>query len=116
MAAAVPVAAVPASHVERAVQKTKHRLLSESEEGHMIRTTVQIDGMMCGMCETHIQDAIRKSFKVKKVKASRAKGEAEIISEEVIDETSLKKVISETGYDVGAVATSPYEKKRRFGK
>ena len=33
----------------------------------MIKTTVGIDGMMCGMCESHVNDAIRKSFDVKKV-------------------------------------------------
>lgn len=39
----------------------------------MIKTTIQIDGMMCGMCETHIQDAIRKHFKVKKSKHPAAR-------------------------------------------
>lgn len=116
MEAVAAAAAVPVQNAEKAVPMTKHRKLSESEERHMIRTTVQIDGMMCGMCETHIQDAIRKHFKVKKVNASRSKGEAEIISEEALDEMSLKKVIAETGYDVGAVASAPYEKKKLFGK
>ena len=25
----------------------------------MIKTTLRIDGMMCGMCEAHVNDAIR---------------------------------------------------------
>ena len=33
----------------------------------MIKTTLKIDGMMCGMCEAHMNDVIRKNFKVKKV-------------------------------------------------
>ena len=33
----------------------------------MIETIVQVDGMMCGMCESHINDAIRSHFQVKKV-------------------------------------------------
>ena len=42
----------------------------------MIRTTVKIEGMMCGMCEAHICDTIRKAVpSAKKVKASRAKKE-----------------------------------------
>ena len=32
----------------------------------MIRTTVKIGGMICGMCEAHINDAIRAVFPVKK--------------------------------------------------
>ena len=36
----------------------------------MTQTTLKIDGMMCGMCESHINDAIRKEFPVKKVTAS----------------------------------------------
>lgn len=31
----------------------------------MTQTTLKIDGMMCGMCESHINDAIRKEFPVK---------------------------------------------------
>ena len=30
----------------------------------MIQTTLQIDGMMCGMCESHVNDAIRNAFAV----------------------------------------------------
>ena len=47
----------------------------------MFKTTVGIEGMMCGMCEAHVNDAIRKAFDVKKVKASRKDNNAEIISE-----------------------------------
>lgn len=32
----------------------------------MVKTIVGIDGMMCGMCESHVNDVIRKSFDVKK--------------------------------------------------
>ena len=43
---------------------------------NMYETKVKIDGMMCGMCESHINDAIRNAFSVKKVSASHSKGEA----------------------------------------
>ena len=29
----------------------------------MIKTTLKIDGMMCGMCESHMNDVIRKNLK-----------------------------------------------------
>ena len=41
----------------------------------MIKTTLKIDGMMCGMCESHMNDVIRKNFKVKKVTSSARDGE-----------------------------------------
>ncbi len=36
----------------------------------MIRTIIKIEGMMCGMCEAHINDAIRAAFPVKEVSSS----------------------------------------------
>ncbi len=69
----------------------------------MYKTTIAIDGMACGMCEAHINDAIRNNFQVKKVKASRKKKLAEITSEDMLDETKLKEVISKTGYTPGDV-------------
>ena len=41
----------------------------------MIKTTLKIDGMMCGMCEAHVCDAIRRAIPAaKKVSAARRKG------------------------------------------
>ena len=80
----------------------------------MYETVVKIDGMMCGMCESHINDVIYANFKVKKVKSSAAKGETVIISEEPIDEVKLRTAIAGTGYEVKGVSAAPYEKKRLF--
>ena len=33
----------------------------------MIKMTVGIEGMACGMCEAHVNEAIRNTFRVKKV-------------------------------------------------
>lgn len=77
----------------------------------MIKTTVGINGMMCGMCESHVNDAIRKSFDIKKVSSSHSKKKTEIISEEAIDEDKLRAVIDETGYTVLSVDSEPYKKK-----
>ena len=32
----------------------------------MIRITVKMDGMMCGMCEAHVNDALRRALPVKR--------------------------------------------------
>ncbi len=77
----------------------------------MIKTTLKIDGMMCGMCESHINDAVRQSFKIKKINSSHAKGTTEIISENPLDENALREAIEKTGYKVTEIKTGPYEKK-----
>ena len=51
------------------------------EDNNMIKTTVKVDGMMCGMCESHVNDAVRKVFQVDKVTSSHSKGETVIISD-----------------------------------
>ena len=33
----------------------------------MIKTVLKVNGMMCGMCEAHMKDLVRKNFQVKKV-------------------------------------------------
>ena len=77
----------------------------------MIKITLNIDGMMCGMCESHINDVIRKNFAVKKVTSSHSKGKTEIITEKPISEEELRKAISETGYTLVGMQSEPYEKK-----
>lgn len=80
----------------------------------MIKTTLKIDGMMCGMCEAHMNDAIRAAFRVKKVTSSHAKGETVIISEDAPDETKLRETVAATGYTLCGIASEPYEKKGLF--
>ena len=87
----------------------------ESEDESMIKTTMKIDGMMCGMCEAHICDAIRKAVpEAKKVAASRSKKEASFLTEEAVDTNSLKAAIDATGYTCLGMESAPYEKKGLF--
>ena len=81
----------------------------------MLKITVQVDGMMCGMCESHVNDAVRKTFQVKKVMSSHSKGQTVILTENDIDDGTLRSAIGATGYEVKAVSKEPYEKKGRFG-
>lgn len=78
----------------------------------MIKTTLKIDGMMCGMCESHINDAIRSSFDVKKVNSSHTKGETVIVSKEALDEDKIKSVIDKTGYELQSVSSEELEEKK----
>ena len=52
----------------------------------MYQITLSIDGMACGMCESHVCDTIRSKFSVKKVTASHSKGEAVEAEAEEVDE------------------------------
>lgn len=69
----------------------------------MTQTVLKIEGMACGMCESHINDAIRNNFSVKKVKSSHKKGETVIKSEQPLDAEKLKKVIADTGYTLVSI-------------
>ena len=80
----------------------------------MVKTTVEVTGMACGMCEAHVNDAIRDAFSIKKVSSSHTKNETEIISEEELDAEKIKSVIAEQGYEVGAIKSEPYQKKGLF--
>ena len=80
----------------------------------MWKYTVQVDGMMCGMCEAHVNDAVRKAVPVKKVTSSHGKGETVILSENELDEEVIRKAISDTGYEVKGISKEP-KKKGLFG-
>ena len=82
----------------------------------MTKTTLKIEGMMCGMCEAHICDAIRGAVPdAKKVAASRGRKEASFLTEEAPDEAALKAAIDATGYTCLGIESAPYKKKGFFG-
>lgn len=82
----------------------------------MKRITMKIDGMMCGMCEAHVCDAIRKAVpSARKVKASRHKKEASFLTDAAIDTDFLKAAVDATGYICQDIETASYERKGLFG-
>ena len=82
----------------------------------MVKTILHIEDMVCGMCESHINDAIRNSFEIKKVSSSHTKKKTEILSTQPLDEEKLKSVIGATGYMMTGIESAPYEKKGLFRK
>ena len=66
------------------------------------------------MCKSHMNDAIRNVFQVKKVTSSHKDKESVVISEEVLDEAEVKKVVEDTGYTFVSLSSEPYEKKGLF--
>lgn len=82
----------------------------------MVQITMKIEGMQCGMCEAHVNDAVRRAFPVKKVSSSHGKGQTVVIAKEDIPEEKLRAVIDAIGYKVLSVEKEPYEKKGFFGR
>ena len=82
----------------------------------MWKYTAQADGILCGMCESHVNDGVRKSFPVKKVTSSRSKKETTVIAETDLDKDALRAAISATGYEVGEIRKEPWEKKGLFSR
>ena len=80
----------------------------------MVKITLDIEGMACGMCESHVNEAIRGGCRVKKVTSSHKKGEAVILSEEPLEEEAIRRCLAPTGYRVLEVTSRPYEKKGFF--
>lgn len=81
----------------------------------MVQITIKIEGMACGMCESHINDAVRRAFPVKKVTSSHKRGETVILTETELSEEQLRAAIEPTGYRVLDVESKPHEKKGLFG-
>ena len=70
-----------------------------------MKTKLTITDMACGMCEAHVNDAIRTAFDVKKVKSSHRKQLTEIVSDAPLDEQRLREVIAATGYTLTDIET-----------
>jgi copper chaperone CopZ len=82
----------------------------------MYKTTLKIDGMMCGMCEAHVNDVIRKAVPdAAKIKSSHRKGECTFISGENADEEAISKALNEIGYKLISFWCEPYVKRGLFG-
>ena len=77
----------------------------------MIKYVVAVDGMQCGMCEAHVNDAVRQTFPVEKVRSSHTKKETVVVTDREIDPQRLKEEIDKTGYTVLSVKSEVYEKK-----
>ena len=63
----------------------------------MIKTTLNIEGMMCPRCEKHMNEAIEKAFHVEKVTSSHSKKLTEVVSEAPLDEELLRSTVAAAG-------------------
>ncbi len=88
----------------------------------MYETKANIDGMMCSMCTSHVNDCIRQNFNVKSVKATlKNNGETTILSSSPIEEEKLRDALGKLGYRLTGFETKETEEKKKglfgfFGK
>lgn len=75
----------------------------------MIKITLGIDGMMCGMCEAHVNAKVRECANVKKVKSSHVKNNTVIVCSDDADLSNIKKGITELGYKITSEKVEPYK-------
>ena len=71
---------------------------NEKGEMNMIKTIVNIEGMMCPMCEKHVREAIEKNFAVKEVTASHEEKQAVILSDQPLDHEKVIETVNGAGY------------------
>ena len=66
----------------------------------MKNVILNVEGMACGGCEKRIQNALSKVEGVKEVVANHTTGKVNLTIEDTTDETNLKNIISELGFEV----------------
>ena len=76
----------------------------EKERAKMYKTTVEVTGMMCPMCEKHTNEAIEKAFDIIEVVSDHDENKTVIKSAAKLDEAKLAQVITEAGYKPGTVS------------
>lgn len=82
----------------------------------MIKATLKVEGMKCGMCESHVNEAARKAARVKKVSSSHLTGMTKVLCYEPNDVDKIVENIVREGYGVEVVKVEPYEKHGLFVK
>ncbi len=87
-----------------APQKT-NTATDHKEEKTMYKTTVTVEGMMCHMCEKHVNEALSKAFAAENPVSDHTANKTEFISAEKPDAAKVKEVIEAAGYTVKAVHT-----------
>ena len=82
----------------------------------MHKITVMVQDMHCGMCESHINDALRRAFPVKKVRSSHRQGQTVLLSEQEIPSAQIREVLRQVGYTVGEITCEPWERKGQLDR
>ena len=86
-----------------AVELPDEIINEDKGEQKMIKTKVKVEGMMCPMCEKHVNEAVTGKFDTESVTSSREAGETVIISAQPLDNEAVMTAINEAGYKAVSV-------------
>ena len=86
-----------------------------SDKAEKVETTVQIDGMACGMGEAHVSDALRAKLPGYKISASHSRGTATLIGDTAPDEDTVRAALDGTGSRVQGIESAPHRRRGLFG-
>lgn len=78
-----------------------------------MKKTIKINGMMCGHCEARVKQILEGLNEVEIAEVSHKKGNAIITLSNEIDDSKIKEVIEEAGYNVVNIINGE-EKKKGF--
>ncbi len=81
---------------------------------NLIEYILGVEGMKCGMCESHVNDVVRRVEGVKKVNSSHTKNNCVVIMEGNASKEAIKEAITSQGYRVLSEQERPYVKKSFF--
>ncbi len=80
----------------------------------MNKYIIEINGMRCGMCESHVNDLFRCHLKLIKVKSNHKTGQTVLISDVDFTDSDLKMPLDNSGYVVKKISKEE-AKKTLFG-
>ena len=75
----------------------------EKEQKTMVKVTVNVEGMMCGHCEAHVNEAIKKAFGAEDVVSSHENNTTVFTAPEKVDEDKIRQTIKDAGYEVTGI-------------
>lgn len=70
------------------------------KDNNLKQIVIKIDGMKCGECESHVNDIIRRNFKIKKVSSSHRTGEIKILTIEELNVKDIENKLMSYGYKI----------------
>ena len=83
--------------------KNDYNNKKEKEQKTMVKVTVNVEGMMCGHCEAHVNEAIKEAFGVEDVVSSHENNTTVFTAPEKVDEDKVRQTIKDAGYEVTGI-------------
>ena len=83
--------------------KAKKEKKRSKKEDKTMKKIMHIEGMMCGHCEAHVNEAIKKAFGAEDVVSSHENNTTVFTAPEKVDEDKIRQTIKDAGYEVTGI-------------